>query len=292
MSKSFDFRKKIIEGQPCLFSNIDNTLSPLTFIIVPGNPSIEELYIEFAELFIRKFNNPVIISSLASNTTKDFSLERAIKLKKNFFEYIFNTNPNGKYILLCHSIGNYISLKSLQQIKQTKQIIGIYCLFPAILNLYKCFPLEYKIMSYNFILINICAFLCNLFKIMPLCLIILFFKIISDVPSNYIECLSRNATQSFTKQMLLLTKDEGDYVKEYTDDFLKFTKENSYRLRMIYGKFDRYGNEEVANKFHELVPNATLKVVDILHAFVLGYAQDTFNEIYDLIKKDIDKFKN
>ena len=112
------------------------------------------------------------------------------------------------------------------------------------------------------------------------------------MPSNYIECLSRNATQSFTKQMLLLTKDEGDYVKEYTDDFLKFMKENSYRLRMIYGKFDRYGNEEVANKFHELVPNATLKVVDILHAFVLGYAQDTFNEIYDLIKKDIDKFKN
>ena len=72
MSKSFDFIKKIIEGQYCLFSNKDNTLSPLTFIIVPGNPSIEELYIEFGELFIKKFNYPVIISSLASNTPKIF----------------------------------------------------------------------------------------------------------------------------------------------------------------------------------------------------------------------------
>ena len=57
---------------------------------------------------------------------------------------------------------------------------------------------------------------------------------------------------------------------------------------MIYGKFDRYGNEEVANKFHELVPNAYLKIVNILHAFVLGYSQDMFDTISDLIQKDID----
>ena len=57
---------------------------------------------------------------------------------------------------------------------------------------------------------------------------------------------------------------------------------------MIYGKFDCYGNEETANKFHPLVPNAILKIVNILHRFVLGYSQDVFDEIYDLIKKDID----
>jgi hypothetical protein len=48
---------------------------------------------------------------------------------------------------------------------------------------------------------------------------------------------------------------------------------------MIYGKFDCYGNEETANKFHQLVPNAILTIVNILHAFVLGYSQDVIDEI-------------
>lgn len=283
------FTKKIIEGQQCLLSN-NNIISsnPLTFIIIPGNPSIAELYKEFAVLFIKKYKYPVIISSLASNTSKNYSLEKAIKLKQNFFEYLFNINPKGKYIVLCHSIGNYIFLKSLQKIKDTKQVISIYCLFPALQNLYKCFPLQYKIMSYNILIINLIAFFSNLFQILPLCLIILFFKAITDVPSTHVECLARNATHSITKQMLLLTKDEGNYIKEYSNDFIEFMKENSHRLRMIYGKFDRYGNEEVANKFHELVPNVYLKIVNILHAFVLGYSQDMFDTISDLIQKDID----
>ena len=294
MSKNNNFTKKIIEGQICLFSHQlseNNNSSPLTFIIIPGNPSIPELYIEFSTLFIKKFKYPVIISSLASNTSKNFSLEKAISLKKNFFEYLFNSNPNTKYIVIAHSIGNYILIKSLQKINNINvninKIIGIYCLFPAMKNLYQSFTLQYKIISHNIVIINIIAFLANLFQILPLCLIILFFKMISDVPSQYVERLARNATQNITKQMLLLTKDEGKYVKEYEEDFINFMKHNSNRFRMIYGKFDVYGNEETAKKFKELVPDATLKIVNILHAFVLGYAEDVFNEIEDLIIKDI-----
>ena len=290
MSLEVKFSKKIIEGQICLFSDNNNDTNPLTFILIPGNPSIPELYVQFATLFIKNYNYPVIISSLASNTSKNFSLEKAIKLKQNFFEYLFNSNPSGKYIVLGHSIGNYILLKSLQKLKDSNQIIGIYCLFPALKNMYESFTLQYKIISYNIIIINIIAFLFNLFQILPSCLVILIFKLISDVPEPYIESLARNATQSITKQMLLLTQDEGKYVKEYIIDFIEFMNNNSYRLRMIYGKNDRYGNEETAKKFQELVPKATLKIVNILHAFVLGYSQDIFNEINDLIIKDIDNF--
>ena len=290
MAKNVEFTKKIIEGQICLFSDNKNTSKSLTFIIIPGNPSIVELYVKFAEIFIQIFNYPVIITSLASNTSKNFSLQKAIKLKQNFFEYLFNLNPNTKYIVLAHSIGNYILIRALQKIKDSKQIISIYCLFPALQNLYKSFTLQYKIISYNKIIINLIAFLSKLFQIMPLCIIILFFKIISDIPSDHVECLARNATPSITKQMLLLTQDEGNYVKEYSDDFIEFMNENSYRLRMVYGKYDVYGNEETAKKFHQLVPKVYLKIVNILHAFVLGYSQDVFNEIYDLIKNDIDNY--
>ena len=54
MSTNIQFTKKIIEGQHCLLSNTNITSSPLTFIIIPGNPSIVELYKEFATLFIKK----------------------------------------------------------------------------------------------------------------------------------------------------------------------------------------------------------------------------------------------
>ena len=290
MSLEVKFSKKIIEGQICLFSDNNNDTNPLTFILIPGNPSIPELYVQFVTLFIKNYNYPVIISSLASNTSKNFSLEKAIKLKQNFFEYLFNSNPSGKYIVLGHSIGNYILLKSLQKLKDSNQIIGIYCLFPALKNMYESFTLQYKIISYNIIIINIIAFLFYLFQFLPSCLVILIFKLISDIPEPYILCLARNATQSITKQMLLLTQDEGKYIKGYSNDFIEFMNNNSYRLRMIYGKNDRYGNEETAQKFHELVPNATLTIVNILHAFVLGHSQDAFNEINGLIIKDIDNF--
>ena len=154
MSTNIKFTKKIIEGQICLFSHPhpENKISsPLVFIIIPGNPSIPELYIEFATIFIKKFNYPVIISSLASNTSKNFSLEKAISLKKNFIEFLLNANPNTKYIVLGHSIGNYILMKSLQKLDNmdTNNIIGIYCLFPAMKNLYQSFTLQYKIISYK-----------------------------------------------------------------------------------------------------------------------------------------------
>jgi len=56
---------------------------------------------------------------------------------------------------------------------------------------------------------------------------------------------------------------------------------------MIYGKKDRYGNEKIANNFKKIVPNAKIKIVDILHAFVLGYSQNMFNAIVDMINDDL-----
>ena len=288
MENEINFTKKIIEGQLCFFSDINNNLSPLTFIIVPGNPSIEEFYFTFAVKFIQKFNSPVIISSLASDTLKNYSLQNVIEKKKNFFEYLFNMNPNGKYIVIGHSIGNYILLKAIQSLNDSKQIIGIYNLFPAIQNLYNGFPLKFKILTNNIIIINICAIFSSLFQILPLCLIILFFKLISRMSRKTVECLARNINYSFTKQMLLLAKDEANYIKDYTDDFIKFLNEISHKIKMVYGKNDKYGNEEIARKFKELVPKVELKIVNIKHTFAPKYSQDIFYEIYDWIKNDID----
>ena len=61
---------------------------------------------------------------------------------------------------------------------------------------------------------------------------------------------------------------------------------------MIYGKNDSYGNEEISKKFKELVPGANIKIVNILHAFVLGYSQDMFDEINNMIFDDLNNFVN
>ena len=291
MENEINFTKKIIENQICFFSDIKNNLSQLTFIIIPGNPSIEEFYFTFAIKFFQKFNCPVIISSLASDTLKNYSLQKVIEQKAHFFEYVFNMNPSGKYIVIGHSIGNYILLKAIQNLNDTKQIIGIYTLFPALQNLYKGFPLKFKILTNNIIIINICAILSNLFQILPLCLLILIFKLITRMSRRTVECLARNINHSFVKQMLLLAKDEANYIKDYTDDFIKFMNENSHKLRMIYGKNDKYGNEEIANKFKELVPNVEIKIINIKHTFAPKYSKEVFNEIYDWIKNDITNLK-
>ena len=283
--------KELIEGQYCLFSNINNTSSPIAFIIVPGNPSIAELYIEFGKLLTNQFKYPVIISSLISNETKTYSLEQCIIYKKKFFEYLFKNNPNTKYIVLGHSIGNYIIFKALQKINDINNIIAIYSLFPALQNLYSCFPLDYKILTFNYLIINIFSFFIKFLKFFPLCFIILFFKLVSDVPSDKVECLIDNIDFSSIKQILFLAKDEGKYIKEYSKDFIEFLNKISLKLRMIYGKNDRYGNEKIAKNFKELVPNAKIKIVDILHAFVLGYTHDLFNEIINMIREDLDKYE-
>ena len=292
MKKYNDYTKQLIEGQYCLYSDVFKTSSPITFIIVPGNPSIAELYIPFGNLLKEKFNYPVIISSLISNDLKTYSLEKCIELKKNFFEYLLKVNPKGKYIILGHSIGCYILLQALKRLNNTDNIIGIYCLFPALQNLYKCFPNIYKILTFNYIIINIFAILIKIFKVLPSCLIILIFKFLSDVPNNYVECLINNVDFSSTKQILILAKDEGKYIKEYNNDFIGFLNKISHKLKMIYGKNDRYGNEEISKKFKELVPGANIKIVNILHAFVLGYSQDMFDEINNMIFEDLNNFVN
>ena len=293
MKKNEDntYIKQLIEGQYCLFNDINNKSSPIAFIIIPGNPSIAELYIQFGNLLTKQFKYPVIISSLLSDNTKTYSLEKCIEYKKKFFEYLFKNNPNTKYIILGHSIGNYIIFQALKKIKDIKNIIAIYSLFPALQNLYTCFPLDYKILTFNYLIINIFSFFIKFIKFLPLCFIILFFKLVSDVPSDKVECLINNIDFSSIKQILFLAKDEGKYIKEYSKDLLEFLNKISLKLRMIYGKNDRYGNEKIAKKFKELVPNAKIKIVNILHAFVLGYTHDLFNEIVDMIRDDLNKEK-
>ena len=293
MKKNEDntYIKQLIEGQYCLFNDINNKSSPKTFIIIPGNPSIAELYIQFGNLLTKQFKYPVIISSLLSNNTKTYSLEKCIEYKKKFFEYLFKNNPNTKYIVLGHSIGNYIIFQALKNIKDINNIIAIYSLFPALQNLYTCFPLDYKILTFNYLIINIFSFFIKFIKFLPLCFIILFFKIVSDVPSDKVECLINNIDFSSIKQILFLAKDEGKYIKDYSKDLIEFLNKISLKLRMIYGKNDRYGNEKIAKKFKELVPNVKIKIVNILHAFVLGYTHDLFNEIVDMIRDDLNKEK-
>ena len=251
MKKNEDnaYVKQLIEGQYCLFNDINNKSSPITFIIIPGNPSIAELYIQFGNLLTKQFKYPVIISSLLSDNAKTYSLEKCIEYKKKFFEYLFKNNPNTKYIVLGHSIGNYIIFQALKKIKDIKNIIAIYSLFPALQNLYTCFPLDYKILTFNYLIINIFSFFIKFIKFLPLCFIILFFKLVSDVPSDKVECLINNIDFSSTKQILFLAKDEGKYIKEYSKDLLEFLNKISLKLRMIYGKNDRYGNEKIAKKF-------------------------------------------
>ena len=293
MKKNEDntYIKQLIEGQYCLFNDINNKSSPITFIIIPGNPSIAELYIQFGNLLTKQFKYPVIISSLISDNTKTYSLEKCIEYKKKFFEYLFKNNPNTKYIILGHSIGNYIIFQALKKIKDINNIIAIYSLFPALQNLYTCFPLDYKILTFNYLIINIFSFFIKFIKFLPLCFIILFFKLVSDVPSDKVECLINNIDFSSIKQILFLAKDEGKYIKDYSKDLIEFLNKISLKLRMIYGKNDRYGNEKIAKKFKELVPNAKIKIVNILHAFVLGYTHDLFNEIVDMIRDDLNKEK-
>ena len=287
MKKNNDYTKQLIEGQYCLYSDVFDKSNHITFIIIPGNPSIAELYIPLSNLLKEKFNYPVIISSLISDDLKTYSLEKCIELKKNFFEYLIKINPKMKYIILGHSIGCYILLQALKKISNTDNIIGIYCLFPALQNLYSCFPNIYKVITFNYVIINIISALIKIFKVMPICLIILIFKFLSDVPNEYIEAIINNVDFSSTKQILILAQNEGKYIKEYNNDFIGFLNKISHKLKMIYGKNDRYGNEKIAKKFKELVPGAKITIVNILHAFVLGYSQNIFEVVKDMINDDL-----
>ena len=140
-------------------------------------------------------------------------------------------------------------------------------------------------------IIYLFSFFIKFIKFLPLCFIILFFKLVSDVPSDKVECLINNIDFSSIKQILFLAKDEGKYIKDYSKDLIEFLNKISLKLRMIYGKNDRYVNEKIAKKFKELVPNAKIKIVNILHAFVLGYTHDLFNEIINMIREDLDKYE-
>ncbi|KAL7714827.1 Lipid droplet-associated hydrolase [Entamoeba marina] len=262
---SISFVKHIINDTPCIFAG-ELRNSPLAFIIVPGNPSINELYTEFASLLIHSFNAPVVITSLASSSSNKLSLGEAIHMKQTFFQTMFEQHPNTKYIVLCHSIGNYITLKALQQLSNHTQILSFYCLFPAIKNLSESLSVEYKILSrFNFIIYFVTFFL-HLLAFIPLVLLKWFFRVFADVPSNYAAVLAATLTPSLLSQMLMLCRDEGYYIKDYEEQFIQHLNEFGDNLKMIYGRFDKYGNEDAARTIQELCPKAKIQVIDTLHA--------------------------
>ncbi|EKE41829.1 hypothetical protein ENUP19_0361G0005 [Entamoeba nuttalli] len=287
---NIQFTYNIICNQHCLFSS-EKIDSPLAFIVVPGNPSIIEFYKEFSCALIELFNYPTIIVSLCKNGEHSLGVHQAIHLKIQFFNEIFQKYPNTKFIILGHSIGNYITLQALRQIDQSR-IVGYYGLFPALINLKQSFCTLYKIITYSPFIIACLAFSTHLLQLLPLSLITFFFSLVTDVPKQYIPILKHHLDPQMTGQMLSLCKDEGIQIKEYPDDFIQFLNSFHSKLHLIYGKNDVYGNENVARDMMQRCPEAQITITDILHAFVLGYVQNVIEVISPMLKETIQLFEH
>ncbi|ELP84872.1 hypothetical protein EIN_284480 [Entamoeba invadens IP1] len=287
------FEKKVVSGQPCLVKgNIMN--SPIAYVIVPGNPSILELYEDFANQMIKRYPSPVIISSLQKTAGYTITLSETVELKKRFFEDLFATYPNTKFIIFAHSIGNYISLNALKQLPSSlckEKIIGFYSLFPALKNMYPTFTTLYRVLTWSYLFIYLLACLTHLMKVVPLSVVMFVFNIFSDVPHQYIKAIKDGLTPEITGQMLSLCKEEGVHIKEYQQDFIDFIQSMKDQMHFVYGKHDVYGDETVANEMMTICQDASFVVTNTLHAFVLGYVEDIVDIVAPLVRNNFRQLK-
>ena len=282
------YQKEIICNQPCLFSS-DHIQSEIIFLVIPGNPSIIEYYIEFSDQLISLFNYPVIIGSLHQENETRLSVEQAIHLKIELLNEFIRRYPTSKFIIFCHSIGNYITLHALRTINQEK-ILGFYGLFPALAYLQEAFCTMYKIVTSSSLAITTVSYMVNILKILPHDFTLKLLHKIADVPERYCDIIINYLDYPLLSQMLFLCKDEGKTIRDYTVDFIEYLNSLNTKLHLIYGQNDVYGNKDVGEDMKFRCPKAQIEIIDCLHAFVLGSVQQVIDVIEPMIKQDLLQF--
>ena len=279
------YTRRNVLNQPCLFSS-EPIQSPIIFLIIPGNPSIIEYYKEFSDQLISLFNYPSIIASMHQDNETRLTVQQAIDLKVQMLQHFTTIYPNSKFIIFCHSIGNYVTLNALNSIDQSK-IIGFYGLFPALAYLREAFCTMYKIVTSSPLMITVCSYMVNIFKIIPRSLSVKVLNIVADVPERYCDIIVNHLDYPLLSQMLFLCKDEGKTIRGYSDEFVQYLNSLGNKLHLIYGQNDVYGNKDVAEDMKFRCPNAHIEIIDCVHAFVLGSVQTVIDVIEPLLKQDL-----
>ena len=126
---------------PCQGKMCENSKLPLVFVIIPGNPGCIQFYEKFAEVLHLNTKLPVWGVShtghvqagddVAHPHVLDCSLEKQIEHKRMYLEEEVFPQAD-KVVLIGHSIGCYIILQIINQLKDKDLIFKSVLLFPTI----------------------------------------------------------------------------------------------------------------------------------------------------------------
>lgn len=261
-------------------------------LLFTGNPSIPELYFEFSKQISKKYPDvPILIPAFYEAKPIKITLEYIITEKSKFLERLHDSCPKTKFIILAHSVGSYVSLKALIRSPDfsSYNLKAYFGIFPTIENVrIGIAPFLHLLSNYPIILFLVSLFFRFIYWIMPLFLYKKFLSFFIGIPNSTLNYAARGFLYPQMMQALYMAVDEIKSMNDLTDDMKEFCNEKQSKMRMIYGKKDKYTTYEMFRSFKESYPKAECDIVDIEHAFILKAEEKMRKYLIPKLDKDIE----
>lgn len=130
-------RNEFISGIYTEFLSYESN-SDLNIIIFPGNPGIAALYVDLANILIKKLNGNVNIYSISyagftkQKSEKKYTLQEELDHKIKVINFLkTNWSKKSRIVILGHSIGGWLGKELIKQMKEELNPV-LFLLFPFI----------------------------------------------------------------------------------------------------------------------------------------------------------------
>ena len=282
-----------INGIPTHIYQLGNaSLSSKSIVIIPGNPGLGGFYIPFAHELYNLFNEniSILIISQAGHSPPDkkcFTLNEQIEHKLIAIENLLPKSANHRLILIGHSIGSYMVLQMLDQLKD--RLDRAFFLFPTIERMKESSAGQRFVRWYP-IFLYLLPFLCLITQI--LCPFDwLKRKIISYYFSNspeedrsiLIDTVLYDLLNPLTlKNLLQMANEEMSVVQKRNDEIIqRFLN----KITFYYGTNDHWVPNDIAKQMKNLYPKGDIIECTnkYMHAFVLRHSKELAKIVFDRI---------
>mmetsp|Transcript_3665 Transcript_3665/g.5090 ORF Transcript_3665/g.5090 Transcript_3665/m.5090 type:complete len:313 (-) Transcript_3665:26-964(-) len=265
--------------------------SHIVIVVVPGNPGVVDFYIEFIHHLYEKLSKRISIVAVGHaghgarslNGSKVFTLEDQIKHKGEFLKSYFE--PNTKFILMGHSVGSYICLKTYIRYHTTVDIIQIMNLFPTFRHLWEGMAPFVKVAIQP----GVRQALCSMIHYTPWWLVKHGLAMKGDLKPLHHHIINKTLDYFVILNVLTMAHIESVDIREIDAEVQDVIQNHMEKLVFLYGPNDKYAPAKYHTELIESFPGvkAHLADEDIEHAFVMNHADRVAHQIIDWLHQAV-----
>lgn len=260
-----------------LWSSCNSSDWTRAFVVVPGNPGVASFYKTFCVSLAKRLEASVLVIGHAghfSDSDSDrpfYGLCAQVDHKAAVLKYMQKKYGTRDFVLMCHSIGSWISLEL--QVKYPQIPIVFTChLCPTFRHLWEGFSPLVRVATRP----PVTWLVSNIVHYCPLFLRKWLIWAAGHADTEEILLVAEEHTDFYvSRNILQMANEEAVIVRDMKEEHLSLIKENVNKHFFVFSQIDHYVPMSYVEDLKKWVPQVRLQVADpeVEHAFVLRHSE-------------------